>query len=157
MGALLYATVWISLILFALAELARDRTSRSWPTVVSAAGLALMVTHILIAMDARHGWQHASAIAATAEQTRSVYGLNWGGGVYVNYAFVTAWALTFLRAVPGYRGAGVPAVRALVRAAFLIIIFNAAVVFAAGWRRAIGVVVVAALAYAWWPRARAHS
>jgi hypothetical protein len=145
--ALLYVTVWTSLSLFATAELARPRTSRPWPRVASAAGLALMVVHILIAMAWRHHWSHASSIVATAQQTREVYGLDWGGGVYVNYVLVIVWGLSL---VPWFRGAGVPRFWVLVtRGLLLVVIANAAIVFAAGWRRGMGALIVAVLVYAW--------
>jgi hypothetical protein len=152
--ALLYLTVWVSLSLFALAEIARDRTVQSWPREVSAAGLALMIVHILIAMGVRHGWQHAAAVAATAQQTNQVYGVEWGWGIYVNYLFVVTWGM----AVPGFRGSGVPGFgvpevpRFWVRTArvfFLVVIANATIVFAVGWRRVLGVAIVGVLLYAW--------
>ena len=164
MDALLYLTVWIALSLFAIAELAGGRASGSWPRAMSAAGLALMVAHILIAMGTRHDWQHASAVAATARQTREVYGVEWGWGVGVNYAFTIVWGLSL---VPRFQGAGVSAstrsasarprrseggpgfwVR-FTRVLFLIVIANAAIVFAAGWRRLLGVAIVGVLALSW--------
>ncbi len=170
MDALLYITVWISLSLFVLAEIARDRTMRAWPRAVSAAGLAMMVVHILIAMGFRHEWSHASAVAATAVQTRDVYGVDWGGGVYVNYGFVVLWGLAVLGCLGvgvvgcwGAAGAGGAAggrggrnaVVRVVRWAFLIVIANAAVVFAGGWRRLLGVAIVSALVAAWFGPRRA--
>ena len=143
MDALLYLTVWISLSLFALAEVARDRTDALWPRAVSAVGLALMIVHIFIAMDIRHGWQHSSAVTATAQQTHQVYGIAWGGGIYVNYLFILVWGL----AVPGFRGSGVR----IAPVFFLIVIANAAIVFAVGWRRVLGVLIVFVLLYAWRP------
>ena len=67
------------------------RTPR-WVHAANAAGLALCVIHIGLAMGSVHGWSHAAAIDATAIQTDSVYGLRWGGGVFVNYLFVIVWA-----------------------------------------------------------------
>lgn len=154
MDALLYLSIWISLSLFALAEVARARTARAWPRAVSAAGLVLMIVHILIAMGWRHDWSHTSALAATAAQTGDVYGLDWGGGVYVNYVFVVLWMFAVLgrRGCWGEQhGAGRPP-HAIVwagRWVFLIIIANAAIIFAGGWRRLLGVTIVAALAGAW--------
>ena len=147
MDALLYVTVWISLSLFAIAELARDRTSRPWPRAASATGLALLILHILIAMGWRHGWSHASSVVATAQQTREVYGLDWGGGAYVNYVFAIVWGLLL---VPGLQGARVLRFWvAITRVSLLIVIANAAIVFAAGWRRGLGALIVAVLVYAW--------
>ena len=156
MDALLYITVWISLSLFVLAEIARDRTTRVWPRAVSTAGLALLVVHILIAMGFRHEWSHASALAATAAQTDEVYGLGWGGGVYVNYAFVVLWGLGVLGCWGAAgAGGGRNAAEWALRWAFLIVIANAAVVFAGGWRRLLGVAIVAALVAAWFGPRRA--
>jgi hypothetical protein len=160
--ALLYLTVWVSLSLFALAEIARDRTIESWPRAVSAAGLALMIVHILIAMGVRHGWQHAAAVAATAHQTNQVYGVEWGWGIYVNYAFVLAWCWMVICWVPGCRGSGVPwcgfwfLVRVAAQAFFAIVIANAAVVFATGWRRLLGVSIMGILVLAWSGRLRSR-
>ena len=114
-----------------------------------------MLVHILVAMGWRHGWSHASAGLATAQQTREVYGLDWGGGVYVNYAFIRTWCWMVICWVPGCRGAGVPGcgfwflVRAAGQAFFAIVIANAAIVFAVGWRRVLGVLIVGVLAFAW--------
>ena len=47
--------------------------------------------HILIAMSHHHRWSHEAAVLETARQTAAVYGLAWGGGVYVNYLFVGVW------------------------------------------------------------------
>ena len=98
MDAALYWTIWIALTLFAAGEagkrISRDgRVPARWAWPVSAAGAALLIVHIAIAMGARHGWSHAAAWSATAQQTASVYGLAWGGGVYVNYAFVALWLI----------------------------------------------------------------
>lgn len=179
MDALLYLTVWISLSLFALAEVARHRTARTWPRAVSAAGLVLMIVHVFIAMGWRHDWAHSSALATTAAQTRDVYGLDWGGGVYVNYVFVVLWTFLVLGCWGDREGAGADrhgagseqqgagggpagaggaglrhAVVWAVRWVFLIIIANAAVVFAGGWRRLAGAAIVAALVVAWFRTGR---
>jgi len=84
-----------------------------------------------------------------------VYGLDWGGGVYVNYAFLGVWALDLWRwRAEAHRGAtrsrwGTWLARAFY---FFIVILNGAVIFAAGWRRWLGVVLIVWLAAAWWPR-----
>jgi len=94
-NAALYWIVWISLSFFALGEAGR-RSARTWAKPVSIAGLLLLAVHIVMAMGVRHGWSHAAAITATARQTSVVYGLDWGGGVYVNYLFVAVWLATFV-------------------------------------------------------------
>jgi hypothetical protein len=145
---LLYATVWAALFCFGLGETARRAARRArW---AHSAGLALMAVHILIAMGAVHRWSHASAIAATAEQSTAVYGVATGGGVFVNYLFVGVWAIDawWWRADPARRRIDATALR-LLRVFYLVVLVNAAVVFAAGWRQALGAVFVCWLLWAW--------
>ena len=69
----------------------RRASRRAGRGPVWCAGLVACVAHILIAMAYRHGWSHEAAVLETARQTAAVYGLAWGGGVYVNYLFVGVW------------------------------------------------------------------
>ena len=119
----------------------------------------VLIAHIAIAMGARHGWSHAAAWSATAQQTASVYGLAWGGGVYFNYAFarrLAAGVVAWQRSPE--RQARRPGVATwAIRLFFVVIIFNAAVVFAGGWRRAIGAVIVFVLIASWTTRKAAGS
>ena len=149
----LYATIWLAMALFAGAEVARSRTPSerrppAWAWWASAAGLTLAIVHTLLAFAVVHRWSHAAAVETTAVQTAAVYGVAFAGGVYVNYVFLGAWLadVWWWRASPGAR----PRVLvAALRAFYLLIIVNAAVVFAAGWRRAAGLAIVAALVAAW--------
>lgn len=167
MTAALYLTIWLAVALFVAGEalasgavFGRDpHRAAVRARAVHAAGLVLCVVHILISFDVVHGWSHAAAVAATAEQTRALFGLNWGGGVYANYFFVAVWALDtqwWRRSggpggplSRGTSGGGSRAVTWALRAFYLIYLLNAAVVFAAGWRRALGLVLVVALAAVW--------
>ena len=144
--------------LFAAGETGRhgrpsDETPR-WAWRASAIGWLLAAAHFVLAFDLRHGWSQASAIAETARQTAAVYGVEWGGGVYVNYAFLGVWALDLWTWRPARRrpipSAGVGTW--IVRAFFLVVWLNAAVIFAAGMRRALGVLLVTWLILAWRPR-----
>ena len=100
-------------------------------------------------MAIAYGWSHASAVAVTARQTRDVYGLDWGGGVFANYAFVAVWIVETWRwrARPDAFTWGV-------RVFFLIMIANAAIVFAAGWRRLLGAAITSALIWIYFARVR---
>ena len=145
-----YLTIWIALALFVLGELGRAAGDRSplWrrARTVSAAGLALALVHTALAFAVFHGWSHADAVRNTAQQTEEVFGVRVGAGVFVNYLFFAVWFLDVLF----WRPASLPTAGTRVLHAFyLVIIFNAAVVFAAGWRRAAGIVIVAALMAAW--------
>jgi hypothetical protein len=102
-------------------------------------------------MAYRHGWSHQAAVLDTARQTAEVFGVAWGGGVYVNYAFVAIWLaeLSWWRMDPDRYLRQAPWARWALRTFYLVIVFNAAVVFAAPDRRLAGVAVVAALLAAW--------
>lgn len=147
----LYSTTWIALILFVAAQYGRrGATAARWVLPVNVSGLALCVTHIVIAMTSVHGWSHAAAIEATARSTEAVYGLRWGGGLFVNYLFVVVWAADTWWSRPGAdRPAGNRAVRWLLRIFYAVVIFNATVVFARWPMRLVGVCLVIALLVAW--------
>jgi hypothetical protein len=157
----LYGTIWIALLLFCAGEAGRRReyTGRppvAWAWWAFAAGAALCTIHVALAMRIVHGWDHAAAIAATARQTRAVYGLDWGGGLYANYAFVAVWALDAglwrLRPSRGARDPGWLAWTA--RIFYLVMILNAAVIFTSGPRRIAGALMVASLVWIWRPGSR---
>ena len=98
-----------------------------------------------------HGWSHGSAVMETARQTEAIYGVSWGGGVFVNYLFVAVWLgeLVWWRVDPRrYFGQQAWCLWA-VRVFYLLIVVNAAVIFAAPERRLAGVAVTAALLAAW--------
>jgi hypothetical protein len=152
----LYSTIWISLALFVAAQHGyRSWRTPQWVQTANAAGLALCVIHIGLAMGSVHGWSHASAIDATAVQTASVYGVRWGGGVFVNYLFVIVWALeAWWRTGANRSAVASRAARWGLRTFYAIVVVNAAVVFARGSMRVAGAVLVVALLLAWRPHAR---
>ena len=150
MNALLYWTVWLALAAFTAGEFAKVRRwSGAWST--SATGAILLTIHILIAMAVRHGWSQTAALEATARQTRQMFGLDWGGGVYVNYLFAGVWIAELFvwrqwpdgyRLRPGW-------IRWTLRAFYFVIIASGAVTFAVGWRRILGLALVATLVLSW--------
>ena len=150
----MYLTIWAALALFAGGELGRARlgrvrAARSWPWWCWILGIALCAAHFVIALDVRHDWSHAAAIQATARQTAAVYGVDWGGGFYANYLFLGVWAVDAWRWRQSPRAARPPLLSLVLRAFYFVIILNAAVIFAAGWRRAIGAVIIGVLVIAW--------
>ena len=158
MGWSLYWTIWAALLLFAGGEAGRRRGLRrgsppAWAWPAFAAGAALCAIHVTLAMGLAHGWSHSSAVIATARQTKAVYGLDWGGGVFANYAFVAVWAFDAWR----WRArTDRPSPRSdtltwTTRVFFLVMILNGAVIFAAGPRRILGAALVAALIWIWRP------
>ena len=148
----LYASIWIALAAFVAGEAGKRRgTIPRWAWPVWVAGTLLCVLHIVIALGHYHHWNHDSAVTETARQTAAVYGLTWGGGVYVNYLFVAVWLaeVWYWRARPAEYFARSPVVVWGVRAFFFIIIVNAAVVFAAPRARVAGVAMTVALLLIW--------
>ena len=66
-----------------------ERLYRSvWPI-----GALLMIAHIVAAYGMTHGWSHAAAVAATAEESFQVTGIRAGWGVWVNFAFAASWLI----------------------------------------------------------------
>jgi hypothetical protein len=154
--AALYLSIWIALALFAAGEAARRGPSTpAWAWWTSAAGLLLAAAHVVLAFEVRHEWSHDSAYRETARQTSAVYGLDWGGGLYVNFAFLTVWAIDLWRWRAAERQRRRPSRLGvwLARAFYFIVIVNGAVIFASGMRRALGVILVAWLVLAWRPQA----
>jgi len=130
-----------------------DRAARLFWTVAFAA----MLAHVACAFHFYHRWSHEAAYLDTARQTKGVFGLEWGGGLYVNYALLMGWLLD----VGCWWGAGLGSYRRRPRAllaawhGFLIfIIFNATVVFKAGLTRWAGLCLCFGLCLAWWLGAR---
>ena len=158
MNAALYWTIWIALALFAAGEagkraLRAGRRSSPLAWFGCAAGLALAVVHTVLAFGVRHGWSHEAAWQSTARQTAAIYGLDWGGGLYVNYAFLGAWAwevVGWRRSPASFARQPVWLVRSL-QLFYLVVILNAAVVFAGGARRIAGALLVLALLWIWRP------
>ena len=156
MRALMLGTIWLALAGFVVGEAGKTRHRRTgveprWAWPVSLAGLVACVVHILVAMADRHGWSHQAAVLDTARQTAEVFGVAWGGGVYVNYLFLAMWLADLIRwRTDPRRHLQQPQwARWALRTFYLVIVFNAAVVFAAPDRRLAGLVVTAALLAAW--------
>ena len=128
-----------------------------WAQACSAAGVVLGVLHALLALSVVYGWNHASAVAHTAERAATVYGIGWPGSLYVNYVFLAWWAAdtawwwqspdTFLR-----RPA---AVDWFWRLMVFTMVVNGAIIFGSTAGRIAGVPLAIGLLVAWWPQTRA--
>jgi len=111
-----------------------------------------LLAHFICAFQFYHAWSHASAYNETARQTSEVFGINWGGGLFINYAVAILW----MTDVGWWWFAGVSAYRrrawllTLSWHSFLIfIIFNATVVFKDGLARWVGLLVCLTLCLSW--------
>src|SRR5437763_16272962 len=88
-------TVRVAVALYVLGlalRLGAGRRGRSVARLAWTGGLLAVAAHVACAFHFYHHWSHAAAYDRTAEQTAEAVGLNWGGGLYVNYAFVLLWA-----------------------------------------------------------------
>jgi len=146
-AAFLSGSAWIALLLGAMGESLRSNEAehparQSIARWLWALGGAFLLLHIAAAFHLRHGWSHAAAVADTARQTHEFTGINWGGGVWFNYALAAVWvadaAWWWFRPKAFER-----ARRWLVfsRLFFLFMWLNAAVVFVRGPMRWFGLVV----------------
>lgn len=152
---LLRGTAWLSLLGWAACEwlggasrAARMRLARALFSV----GLLALLAHSALAFHLRYGWSHAAAARDIARQTQEVTGLALGGGLLVNELFLVVWSLEVLwwwGAPERYRSRG----RAFawpVRAFFLLMFANGAVVFAHGPVRLAGAAALLAVGWAWY-------
>mgnify|MGYP001247218370 CR=1 FL=1 len=149
---LIRVTIWAALLACTTGEWGRVRTPRAlWVRVVWTVGALLYTAHVAAAFTFAYGWSHAVAYAHTARQTADLVGLDWGGGIWVNYAFTVVWlaeAVWWWTAPSHYLSRPRP-LELIVRALFLFMIVNGAVVFAAGPAKWMGVAIVAALCWIW--------
>ena len=110
----------------------------------------LALIHTAIAFSVVHQWVHSDAVLATARQTEDVFGVAVGWGVYVNYLFYAVWMAdaAWWRQSPNLSQRP-SALTWTLRAFYMVIIINAAVIFAAGPRRVLGILIVSWLARMW--------
>lgn len=159
-----WATIWVALGGYAIGAastvLARSRSGwdarARWGWTVGCIGL---VSHVICAFNFYHEWSHESAYRETARQTAEVVGLDWGGGLLINYAFVLAW---LLEVAWWWRGGNDywrrPRLFEIVwQGFFIFMIFNATVVFKTGPLRWVGLTLCVALAILWWAVGRADA
>lgn len=155
-------TVWLAVAGYAAgaAVFALARGRRKWDAAARLAwtvGCAALVAHVVCAFNFYHAWSHASAYQDTARQTAETTGLDWGGGLFFNYALVAAWvadvAWWWRGGLDSYRRR--PRAVAFAWHAFLVFMFfNATVVFATGPARWAGLCVCLGLGLAWCVAAR---
>ena len=151
------STIWISILSYAagcvvFAMASRQTRLDRWVRVAWTIGCAALILHFISAFQFFHSWSHESAYVDTARQTAAVFRINWGGGLFINYAVASLWfadvAWFWLAGVNSYRRR--PWLITLVWHSFLIfIIFNATVVFKDGMTRWIGLLVCLTLCLSW--------
>ena len=156
-------TVWLALSLYVAAEtVASFRSGTTGLRVarwLSGFGAAAFVGHVACAFHFHHHWSHAVAYADTARQTAEFSGWNWGGGLYLNYLFTLIWLGEWIWSVasPTTHAVRRRMISWAVRAFFMFMIFNGAVVFAHSPMRWYGLALCGVLAVGWWQRRKCAS
>ena len=158
-------TIWVSIAGYAIGSVifALSNSSRSKAELCSATRLiwtiavASLIAHFISAFHFYHGWSHAAAYEDTARQTRELFGFNWGGGLFINYALLIVWILDIAwwwrSGLDSYRKRPWPLVVAW-HGLLIFIIFNATVVFGDGSVRWIGLAICLMLTIGWLSIAR---
>lgn len=81
------AGLWVC----ALVWMWRGRWDRArWAT---AAGVVAYVAHVWCAFQFHYQWSHTVAYRETARQTLALFGVDWGGGLWLNYLFTAVWVV----------------------------------------------------------------
>ncbi len=120
-------------------------------------GCAWFLAHVFCAFNYYYHWGHATAYLETARQTSDVTGFDWGGGVFVGYAFTLAWladVLWWWVARQSYEHRP-RLLTALWQGFFFFMVFNGTVVFESGPARLFGLLICVLLLSAWWVGRRA--
>lgn len=161
--------IWLSLASFAVGaitfQLSRGREACDrWARLAHTLAIVALLIHVAFALHFFHQWDQSSVYRETARQTAEVFDLDWGGGMYVNYAFLCGWLLD----VAWWWGGGLARYRrrptslekilgAAWQAFVLFIIFNATFVFAKGVIRWLGLALCLTLGWLWWANWRSRS
>jgi hypothetical protein len=120
-----------------------ERLARSLWTVAC----VLLWIHVASAFHFVHDWDQQAAIEQTARETAAVTGLNWGGGLWINYTLMLLWAADALWWWVGPQSfAARPAILSRIWLGFVLFIaFNATVVFKTGPMRWSGIAITTLL------------
>jgi hypothetical protein len=155
-------TIWTTVAGYAAgtAAFALSRGRVGWGRTARLAwtmACAALLVHVACAFHVYHGWSHESAYLDTARQTYDMFGLDWGGGLYINYALMAGWVLDvawwWLAGLGSYRRRPW-ALTAAWHGFLVFIFFNATVVFKSGAARWVGLGVSLGLCVSWWVAAR---
>jgi len=145
--------IWISILAYTVGSVIFASTRRDrWTRLAWTIGCGALLAHFICAFNYYHAWSQASAYRETARQTAEVYRLNWGGGLFINYAVAILWTSDvvwwWFAGVSAYRRR--PWLVTILWHSFLIfIIFNATVVFKDGLTRWIGLLLCLTLGLSW--------
>ncbi len=149
-------TIWITIAGYAIgaAHLISHRR-QEWEPVARLAwtvGCLSLLVHVALAFHYYHGWSHTSAYRETARQTAEIFGMNWGGGLFINYVLISAWVIDVVWwwVWPDAYRRRPRSITAAWHGFLIFMFFNATVVFETGPLRWIGASLCAGLALLWW-------
>jgi hypothetical protein len=144
---LVYGSVAAAVTAWALARILGSRAL--WTSAV-----VLMVLHSIAAFITVYDGSHVIAETATRQQTAALTGIEFGGGIYINYVFLLVWAadVTWWWVAPRSYVLRPRWVSWSVHGFIFFIILNGAVIFADGWARVLGAVSVASVIAGAWHR-----
>ena len=151
-------TIWLTILAYAVgaALFALSKNRHKWDSaarLIWTIACISLLAHVASAFHFYHQWSHNAAYRETARQTYEVFGVNWGGGVYFNYALVVLWIFDvgwwWLGGLLAYRRR--PWLLTVAWHLFLIFMFfNATVVFGNGFVRWLGLCICLGLCVLWW-------
>ncbi len=147
-----YLTIWAALTLYAVGEYGRTRQLQTvWAQPIWLLGGFVYLAHVAAAFGIYHGWSHAAAYNYTAARTQAFVGLEWGGGLWMNYAFTGVWIAEGLwwQFLPAHHARRSAVWTTAIRCFFLFMIANGAVIFVSGPRRLLGIGILVALFWIW--------
>ena len=149
----MFGAIAAGVVCWALGE---ARQSRSWWT----AGAVLTVIHSIAAFGVFYGWSHETARRLTAQQTATLTGVDFAGGIYVNYLFLLVWLgdAAWWWGSPHTYAMRPGALSLAIRGFIFFVIVNGAVIFADGLARLVGIASTSLVLAAWflklWSRPR---
>jgi hypothetical protein len=149
-AALLYIAA-LALRLAATGSRGRRTARLAWTV-----GCLFYLSHVYGAFEYFHGWSHLAAYVETARQTAELFGIEWGGGLYFNYAFTIVWAadVSWWWCDTAQYEKRPRWISAAIHTFLAFMFFNGAVVFASGFSRWLGAVAAPVLVLLWWRSAR---
>jgi hypothetical protein len=146
-----FGTIALAVGCWALAECLRISARLDHGRLAWTVGAIALLVHSAWAFSAFYAWSAQLALAATARQTHALTGIDWGGGLYVNYLLLAVWILdaSWWWSVPDRYAMRRSAVDYSVRGFLFFMMVNGAVVFADGLMRVFGMLAVGVVSLAW--------
>jgi hypothetical protein len=152
LGAFVCYVMALALALPLTQRTTTNSTGRPVGRLFWTAGCIVFLIHVASAFHFQHHWSHAAAYRATAAQTVAIVGLDWGGGLYFNYAFTLLWVadVLWLRIFPQSYSRRDGWIKYSLQIFFAFMWLNATVVFGGPIARASGIAATLLLTWLWW-------